>query len=617
MISFFNKLGNSWIAKVILALLGLSMIAFWGLGGISNTGNFNDTAITVGSKTISIQQLQRAFDAERMKLSQLMMQPLTHKQAMEMGLLTQTIQQQVTEALQEQIHEKLGLTASNQAVQKYVERHPAFKDNLGHFDQNLFNAYLQHTRMTQSQLAIALQKELANQHLLNTIRSVTPVPDTLVTSWQDYQNEERDIEALLIKQDKITVAKTPSQEELKDFYDSSIEDFIEPETRDIDLVMVTPDLIRANIVIPQEDLDNTYEDQKHTFDIPEKRTVLQIRFNSAEEAQQALPKITVENFEKIAAENGQSEEATNFGSVAQNELLPELGDAAFHASAQTVIGPIQSTVGWHILLVRKVTPARSMSKGAIYAKIKDQLIQARTYDEMYKTVQKLDDLLGEGRSLTEAADALKLPVQHFTNIDMTGEKLPENLRNDELLKQIFTSKQHEATQVVEQENSSLVAEVVRITPTTTKAFEDVRSEVKAKWTQEQQASLLSQVSENALNAIKTGNIPASQGTLIVEKNVKRSSAKHIPTEALVPIFKQGTGYQNATSIPLAGATLISVVKNIRHPNIKNADLSTIKKQLEQELAESMYNALIADYSEQLGVDVNISAIQKAFSVYQD
>ena len=53
MMIFFNNLGNSWIAKGIFTALALSMVAFWGLGGLSNNNQYTDDAIVVGNRTIS------------------------------------------------------------------------------------------------------------------------------------------------------------------------------------------------------------------------------------------------------------------------------------------------------------------------------------------------------------------------------------------------------------------------------------------------------------------------------------------------------------------------------------------------------------------------------------
>ena len=68
---------------------------------------------------------------------------------------------------------------------------------------------------------------------------------------------------------------------------------------------------------------------------------------------------------------------------------------------------------------------------------------------------------------------------------------------------------------------------------------------------------------------------------------------------------------------MAKANLISVVKKISHPDMKSGDISTMKKQLEQEMYENMHASFLASYTEQLGIDINLPAINKAFAVYQE
>ena len=110
MISFFNKLGNSWIAKIICAALGLSMMAFWGLGGLSDGFSNSNKAITVDSNVITTTYLNQMLDRERAKISALTGQNLTVKKAIEVGLLDKTIQQLVAEQISQKISDKIEIT---------------------------------------------------------------------------------------------------------------------------------------------------------------------------------------------------------------------------------------------------------------------------------------------------------------------------------------------------------------------------------------------------------------------------------------------------------------------------------------------------------------------------
>ena len=153
MITFFNKLGNSWFAKAIFLLLGLSMLAFWGLGGISNTPQLDSTALTVGDRQVSVQDLSHAFDVERNKMAKISGGYMTPKRAIQAGLLDQVVQQLAAQELNAQIHDEIGLIASDEAVRRYIEENPVFADNLGKFDANLFFAYLSQMNLTQAELA--------------------------------------------------------------------------------------------------------------------------------------------------------------------------------------------------------------------------------------------------------------------------------------------------------------------------------------------------------------------------------------------------------------------------------------------------------------------------------
>ncbi len=240
MIAFFNKLGNSWVAKIICAALGISMLAFWGLGGISLSAGSDNTAIRVGAQKMSIQQLNQAFEVKKNQLSQLTGTYISPKQAIDNGLLDQVIQEQTSAMIQSQLQEKIGLTASDEAVRKYVENNPVFKDNLGHFDANLFYAYLGQMKMNQEQLADKLKDELALQHLTNALMKSAPREKRLMTAAAQAQKEKRQVSYYFLKQTEIPVA-SPSETDLKDYYEAYQEQFTSPEYRKIHLVFIKPE----------------------------------------------------------------------------------------------------------------------------------------------------------------------------------------------------------------------------------------------------------------------------------------------------------------------------------------------------------------------------------------
>lgn len=617
MISFFNRLGNTWFAKAIFVVLLISMTIFWGLGGIGNTIGSTKTAIQVGSKKISLNDLAHAFDEERAKLSQLTGQYISPAQAMELGLLQQTIQKQVTTAVNDAIRDDLGLAASDSAVRKYVERHPAFQDNLGHFDRNLFLAYLSQTRTTESQLAEQLKNELTEQHLNKTLRFVVPAPKSLAKMQWQKENEIRDVEALLINQNDIPLPKQPTEEDLKDYYEAYISDFMQPETRDILLLTITPNQLSKNIQISQDELNAAYEEQKDLYSIPEKRHIQQIRFDSQEKADAVKATLTTQNFMAKAMANGQTPENTDFGFVTRSELLPELAESAFSAKEKSIVGPIETSVGWQLILVDAIQPATVANKAKIYADIRQKLAAGVAYEKMEEMVRSLEDLLGEGKSLQEVASQLKLDTFSFKNVGINGANLPDDLKNTELLQDLFLLKEKEASALLDHGNGFVIGEVQRIQPAQPKPYSAVRSDLIKLWRTEQQKAALPDLTEQALTQMKAGNIPAKLGQAIVIHKLTFQGNSQLPAAALPNIFMQSVGYDNAQVVPLENGNLISVVKGIKQP-VMNASAEPEQQELlAADIAASVYDAIVASYAEKLGVKVQKDVIQKAFSAYQN
>lgn len=616
MISFFNRIGNSWAAKAIFVALGISMMAFWGVGGIGNTAGKDATAIQVGSHKISMADLNKAFEAERARFSQLSGQYISPKKAIEMGLLEQTVQKQVTDTVNKMIQEDLGLAASDEAVRKYVERHPAFQNNLGQFDRNLFMAYLSQTRVSEAQLAEQLRNELANQHLSNTIRFAAPTSQVLAKLKWQAQNQQRDVQALLIETDKIKLNQQPTSDELKEYYEAYLSDFMIPEQRDITVLTLTTQTIADKIDITQTELDEAFELEKDRYATPEKRQLYQIRFNTKEAAEQAKDGLNAQNFLDKAAEYGQEPEQTDFGMVAKTDLLPEMGEAAFALNKNIVSNPVETAVGWHLILVAKIEAEQKPDKAKVYAQIKKQIATEKAYAVLEEKARQLEDLLGAGASLAQAAKEMGLETQTYDKVEMALDTLPNELKNQDLMQDLFTLKENEVSALTEHQNGYIVAEVNAIHPVQAKEFNLVQNQLKALWKQEQQKMKQPELVQKVLEQMKNGNISAKSGQVIVVKRASLKDPKDLPETALASIFTQAKGYENAQSIPVPNGMLIAAVTNIYTPQIEEKDLPAQTELVSAETAQSLYAAVVEGYAQNFNIQINAPEIQKAFSIYQ-
>ena len=627
MIQGFSNFSKGWGAKIILGLLTLSMIVVWGLGGFLNTNVYGQKpAIEVGKETVSIPELMNAFNSEKDRISRMMGgRYLSNKDALELGLLDQVIQQQIMERVQDQMFEELGLTASNEAVRKYVERHPAFADTLGNFDKNMFYAYLSQMQMNETMLAQKLQKELAAQHLANTVQDLGYAPDLLTRLAYQYQNEKRDVEFAVIRPEDLIITEKPSTEKLREYYDAYADELMQPEIRTLSVVVLTPEMMMDRVVISDEEIDSVFAEKKAQFTIPEKRKLLQMRVDSEEKARELMQGLTASNFEQTAIQKvGQTKEQTNFGEATKAGVLEELAEPIFTAKKGSIVGPIESSLGWHIFLVQDITPAVVPDDKEIRADIKKQLANDKVYDAMYELSRQLEDILGAGDSLEWAVKELKLPVQKITTDvsgnDLKGHPISEELKNVMLLQEVFTLPKGGVSSLVENGSGYILAQVDDIAPTHQKSFETVKKDLIAIWTKEQQNEKINETTEKILKRVQAGNSLQAQGVfghfkVQNAKGVTRVKFNSLPRDVVNSVFQQKSGTKNAALWPTQGGFVVAVVKKIQSadPGEDKVGLGAMAQNIKILTGDTMTQSVLASYANQFGVKVNEKEITQAFS----
>lgn len=627
MIQFFIKVANNWIGKVIFAAILFGMVFVWGYGGLSQTAKSLDYALKVGNKTLSIKQLDELFSQERQRISMLMGgQYISPKTAIEMGILDQVVQTQMQQMIFDTVKDDLGLTASNAAVRKYVEINPAFADATGHFDRNMFMAYLRQTKMGEQELAHKLQEELASQHLSRALQSIAYTPTEMVKADYKYKNEKRDVTILEVTADKVKLDKGPTEAELKDYYEIYAEDrFSVPEYRSFRYLLLTPDILTANIEVSEDEIDDVYEERKAQYETPEKRLVRQMFFKDKEAADKTSKTLTASQFDVVVEKLGQDKSVTDFGYVAQNELMEELADPVFKAKKGDLVGPVESMTGWHILLVKDIKASSKTPIMEVRSEIKKQLAREKAYLGMDDAVRQIEDILGSGENLNQVSKVLnvslkKVKALDIAGLDVNGNKVSDISGNTEFLQNLFTLKVGESTPLFETAKGILVAELDEIIPVSIKSFESVKSDLTQMRNEAQRLEKLPEIASQIMNRVQGGASLQTQGVfgnfnVIKEKQLTRAGNNSIPAPIAADIFKEAEGV--IVQIPLDNRVLIAVTNHVIVPDITQDKVGFEKSKLELKDAVGLelVDDVLKSYANSLNVRVNTEAIKRAFSVY--
>lgn len=203
-----------------------------------------------------------------------------------------------------------------------------------------------------------------------------------------------------------------SDAEVKDYYNKNIDKF------------KYPDKVRAShilIAVNPEEMAEVIKSEPANKNLSE--TQLKAKIGEQIAAKEAKAKELVaklkqdsSSFAKVAKESSDdkvsAEKGGDLGFFAKQEMVPEFANAAFAAKPNTVIGPVQSPYGYHIILVTDRMAAGQEPFEKVKSNIKEFLVNEKQLDNIDKLVESLK----------------KNAKIEYVNKDFDPEKIQENVR---------------------------------------------------------------------------------------------------------------------------------------------------------------------------------------------
>lgn len=160
--------------------------------------------------------------------------------------------------------------------------------------------------------------------------------------------------------------------------------------------------LRQREDLADKELRERYDREKERYRLPERarlREIVVIKPDdpskvaaARERATDLAAKARAGDFAAIAtqfSDAGTKSKGGDLGEVARGELLPDLDKAVFNATAGTVLGPIESKSGWHILKVETRLP----SEVPAFESVKDRLRKDASEDAWQRDYKAYIDRL--------------------------------------------------------------------------------------------------------------------------------------------------------------------------------------------------------------------------------
>ena len=609
MLQSMREGAKSPIMKAFLIFLA-GGFALWGIGDITS-GSFGSgsKAVSAGDKSYSTQQAAVEFDRARRNLGA----GISIGEALQTPLLNEVMGSLARKVLFSAETDRLGLTVTRQMQTEAIRQERAFQDEFGEFAEGRFLQTLGQIGLSEQDYLDRLTETLERDQIIGAVAATAFYPINAATALADFQLEERTASFVTFDVQPEAI-DAPSDTTLSVWYDENSAAFDAPVLRQFDAIILDPSAIEADIVVSADDIQNAFDLRRDEFITPETRALRQMVFDTKEEADAALAETASSDFATVAADRlNWTEDDINLGILRESALDPALGAAAFAAAQGDVVGPIETAFGHHLIAVGEITEGGEATLEDVKPQLETRLRQEAALDQVYDRANELEDILGSGATLAEAAAQIGTIVTKLDPVDINGLTIdgdsPSNaLSVDSNFLAIGWELFEDEISVLAEtgEATFFVIQLKEETQATPRPLADVKARAIAQYQLEKAIAAAKLAAEEAVRS-QSGFDGAEQATF------KRSAiGLDHPAATLIAseIFKLAAG--EAAVVESGEAAIL-----VRNDAILPADaetIDTLAQQLTNSLARSMQTdwtaALALTLSEEFDLTLNEEAVRQ-------
>jgi peptidyl-prolyl cis-trans isomerase D len=588
MIQFLRDKTTSIVTKIFLLLLAVSF-SLWGIEGVFNRMANDPVALTVGDQEVRLQQVaaeyQRTLDYVR-RQSGTELNPMLRR-----VILEQTLAQFTQQLASAQLAEDLDLPVARATLRREIAAMPVFQNEAGQFDPTQFQLVLRQVGLSEEMLLERVAAEHATRNLWQAVLDGVPTPAPLVEAVARQATVERQLAFVRLPIDPARATATEGA--LKTYHKDNVQAFMTEEQRTVDVLHVDPAALAKSIQISEADAQAYYAKHQQDFGVQEQRTVTQLVLPSRADADTALA--LAQGGKPLAAIPSELKQArfVDLGTVKRGDLLKELAEPAFTAAQGKVVGPVESSLGWHLLQVTAITPGTTRTFADARSEIERSLAGAKAYEQAVGIVNTIEDAVFAGESLQQAASEHGLKIVTLTGMTITPQTdEPPLLRdNPKLLQDIFKAPIHEPASFAEIQDGSMVTfTVTAITPPRAKTFAESRAAVEEAYRKTQAETAATQRAAAISKAVGKGAPleKAAEG-LTIETTAftgRAGTVDGLPEGALDKVFQAPIGQAVMDTADDAVIVAVAVAERQR-PGLTAEDTTQAKAAATQAVQESL------------------------------
>lgn len=529
MLDSLRNASRSWFSKILLGLLVLSFAA-WGVSGVFTDGFGSNAVVQAGGSTVTPTEFRLAYDRQVSAMSRQFQTQLTRDQAKALNIPGQVTGQLVAGVLLDEQARNMGLGMSKDHLARLTGEDQAFQDGSGRFSSNQFNAVLRQAGMSPQDYFASRSKFALRQQIVEAVSDGMSAPDALLKALALYEGEGRTVDYITLTQEKPEAIAAPDEAAMKKWYEDHLANYRAPEYRKVSFVPLEAQDIADEADVTPEEIQDYYKKNIARFSTPEKRTIQQLNFANDDEAKAASEKIKAgTSFADLVTQSGKKPEDVTLGTFVKADLPDAvIADAAFALPANGTSDVVKGAFGPVILHVSAIEPSVVKTEAEVTPEIRKTLALTQALTSLNAVHDSYEEERGNGATLNQAADKLKLKVHTIEAVDAEGKGLDGKPVADlpqlpQFLTSVFQSDQGIDNDALPTPSRGYIwYQLDGITPARDRTLDEVKDQVIAEWKQDQATKQLLTKGEELRKRIEDGeSLDTIAQELGLEKQTKR------------------------------------------------------------------------------------------------
>ncbi|SLJ85120.1 SurA N-terminal domain-containing protein [Psychrobacter sp. DAB_AL43B] len=431
---------KSWPGRILL-ILCLSPLALLGVESYFGGGVDPNQIAQVGDASVGLSEYQTAVNNRRTELleqvddASLLNEDVLHEQVLK-GLIDRT--------LLEQQAGKLGMTVSDDTINRLLRQEEIFKDENGEFSNDQFASFLRQRNMTKDQLFTEFRNQLSLDQLNASIVGTAAYPMQAVSQLIDLQLESRNIWLHRFNwQDYVGQVKL-SKNDIQAYYDANKDTLKSAAVVDLAYLQLSPQTIQVNEVTT-EDLQQQYAAYKQSLAVVDERKISQILL-TGNDAKARADKVKArlakgESFTKLAKTESDDPSGETGGDIGLFNPSVFGNDAAAvekaleGLSVGDVSAPVKTSFGYQIFTVTEDSGSKIPSLESMREELTAKAKEYKRQEIYADKVTAINDLAADGFSIEDIAQQENVPLKRLK--DYRKENNKSVLSQPAVIKQAF------------------------------------------------------------------------------------------------------------------------------------------------------------------------------------